>query len=131
MTHYAIVVADAEKDAEAEVGRLRRGGIRESVARQVIGTRRRPVGALHAHLTDACPDGGKNCRNCGDPSFAVSCQAAGHCPVCGTQHGIAPQSVVAAAGLALREIPTPGPDEDWDIDTQRFVARTRRPGEGG
>jgi hypothetical protein len=52
-----------------------------------------------------CPDGLPNCRNCGDPAFAESCAKDGHCPDCGTKHGVAPDSVVAANGYALVELP--------------------------
>lgn len=51
-----------------------------------------------------CPEGGVNCRNCGDPEFKASCDAAGHCPGCGTKHGISPDSILVAAGLVAEEV---------------------------
>lgn len=42
-----------------------------------------------------------NCRNCGDPEFAESCKAAGHCPNCGRSHGLAPDATLAKHGLRI------------------------------
>jgi predicted Zn-ribbon and HTH transcriptional regulator len=61
----------------------------------------RQVGDIHAEMDDTCPDGLPNCRHCGDPAHADSCRAAGHCPHCGTRHGIAPESVLTANGYRL------------------------------
>lgn len=131
MPHYALVVTDSAKDREAEIGRHVRGGQRrQDVERRI--TQGRPVGSLHALVEDACPDGGTNCRNCGDPAFAESCAAAGHCEACGTRHGIAPEAAVAAAGLALdvvpdAEVPKDGPDgrpdKVWDVARRKFIPR--------
>lgn len=59
---------------------------------------------------DACDQCGStntahrpNCRNCGDPEHAASCTAKGHCPDCGTKHGIAPDRIVAENGYELVE----------------------------
>jgi len=68
-------------------------------------TKKRPKGAVHAVAWTECPDGGANCRSCGDPLFVDQCAASGHCPYCGTLHGIAPESVVLANGYELEEIP--------------------------
>lgn len=122
MPHYALVVGDSQKDRDAEIGRYVRGGRRRQDVEKHV-PQGRPVGSLHAHLEDACPDGGTNCRNCGDPAFTETCKAAGHCPACGTKHGIAPDSVVAAAGLVLQEIQPPGLDEDWNPQQRKFVKR--------
>jgi predicted Zn-ribbon and HTH transcriptional regulator len=59
------------------------------------------VGHVHAEMNVECPDGGKNCRNCGDPEFKEQCSSLGHCPNCGTSHGIAPNSVLIKNGLKL------------------------------
>jgi hypothetical protein len=61
----------------------------------------RPAGTIHAEADTDCPDGLPNCRNCGDPEHAETCKAAGHCPDCGTKHGIAPDRIVAAHGYRL------------------------------
>lgn len=61
----------------------------------------RPIGTVHAALATECPEGRPNCRDCGDPAHAAACQAAGHCPDCGTKHGVAPDSVLLAHGYAL------------------------------
>ena len=56
----------------------------------------------HAEAVDSeCPDGLPNCRNCGDPAHEEACRAAGHCPLCGTVHGIAPNAHLAANGYRL------------------------------
>ena len=63
---------------------------------------RRPQGFVHAaDLDDACPMGRPNCRNCGDPKHAEACRLAGHCPDCGTRHGIAPDATLEANGYGL------------------------------
>lgn len=53
-----------------------------------------PCDQCGSTMTTAVP----NCRNCGDPEHAKACRAAGHCPDCGTNHGIAPDRIVAANG---------------------------------
>jgi hypothetical protein len=78
----------------------------DAAVRKFIGPQR-PVGTVHdageegLGCEDQCPDGEPNCRNCGDPAFAESCAAAGHCPFCGTAHGMSPDSAVAANGYEL------------------------------
>ena len=62
------------------------------------------VGQVHCEMEVACPDGKPNCRHCGDPAYAESCAAAGHCPYCGTRHGVAPESVLAAHGFGLEPV---------------------------
>ncbi len=59
------------------------------------------IGDPYAEGDLDCPLGQPNCRHCGDPTFAAACRAAGHCEWCGTRHGIAPDAVLAAHGLAL------------------------------
>lgn len=61
----------------------------------------RPVGTIHTEADTDCPEGLPNCRHCGDQAHADACRAAGHCPDCGTKHGVAPESVIAANGYAL------------------------------
>jgi len=78
-------------------------------------------GDLHTHIAEECPLGLPNCRNCGDPEFAETCAAAGHCPDCGTKHGIAPDAVVAANGFELVEVDDPKDGQAWDRKERRFV----------
>lgn len=107
---FRIVVDDVDKAHDFERKRYREafaktGADKESVERFVdarVGTKR-VKGAVHTEMDDACPDGKPNCRNCGDSAFAASCQQAGHCTDCGTKHGIAPTSVLAAHGFALEQ----------------------------
>ena len=75
--------------------------------------KKRKAGEVHDIAASECPDGMPNCRNCGDPQHAASCQAAGHCPDCGTKHGVAPDSVVAANGYALVALT---PEEEAALD---------------
>lgn len=89
MPKYAIVVADPDTVLAGERAR----GFRT--------VQRRPVGTVHAELDSACPNGLPNCRNCGDPDHVVTCRAAGHCPQCGTAHGIAPDAVLVRHGFRL------------------------------
>jgi hypothetical protein len=56
---------------------------------------------VHTEADTACPNGLPNCRQCGDPAHAEACRSAGHCPDCGTKHGVAPESVVRANGYRL------------------------------
>jgi hypothetical protein len=106
---YRIVIDDAEKAHEQQVARSAEfhtrasGQPRGKVERQVrehIGAAR-PTGTVHDVASDECPEGLVNCRNCGDPEHAETCSAAGHCPDCGTKHGIAPDRIVAANGYRL------------------------------
>jgi hypothetical protein len=62
------------------------------------------VGTLWAECESTCPDKLPNCENCGDPAFAETCKKNGHCPHCGTRHGVAPLSVLARKGLVKREV---------------------------
>lgn len=107
-----IVVADAalahasaiSRSIEANVqrhGEAHRARITQEIHRRFPAPR--PVGTVHAVVESfACPVGGMNCRNCGDPAYAERCRAAGHCPHCGTRHGVAPDAVVAAHGYAIQ-----------------------------
>lgn len=88
MPRFAIVVADTAKTQAFHA----RSGARLSPA---------DAGAVHTVMDSECPNGLPNCRNCGDPEHAESCAKAGHCPFCGTRHGIAPDRVLAANGFAL------------------------------
>lgn len=78
------------------------GAIARSV-REMVGPERQ-VGTVHDVAESECPDGLPNCRNCGDPEHAETCKAAGHCPHCGTRHGIAPDRIVTANGYRLHEM---------------------------
>ena len=120
--HVALVIADPTKARDAEAKTYERGGFR----REATAIRQRPpkpVGSLWTHLATECPDGKPNCRNCGDPAFAESCQRDGHCLHCGTCHGVAPDSVLAASGLVVQEIAPPARDEQWDAATRGWVKR--------
>ena len=126
MAYYALVIDDAEKATEAkrrlrEVG-LVRAGVSAPQAGRIAQVQESPqvAGALWTHMEDACPDGLPNCRKCGDPAFAVACAAAGHCPHCGTAHGIAPDSVLAAHGVVLKAMEPPASTDQWDAKSRRF-----------
>lgn len=143
MPHFAIVIEDPAKARKAEVDRNVRANVHRhvkpqmaprerqvalarltAVAEQVAGVGR-GAGDLHTTCDDACPDGLPNCRNCGDPAHREACRAAGHCPHCGTRHGIAPDSVLAAGGMSLQEVPG-GPlreGDAWDAARRKIVRK--------
>ena len=99
MPRYRIVVHDEEKAHEAHIHSYRlHPQIQRAMRKE---NKRRAVGTVHDENDSECPDGLPNCRNCGDPAHAETCQAAGHCPHCGTKHGIAPDAVLAANGYRL------------------------------
>jgi hypothetical protein len=120
MPRFKIVIADArvahEKEIERNVAanlrahRVDRMNPADAVrattritqrVREMFG-RERPAGTVHADATlSDCPDGLPNCRNCGDPDHAATCTAAGHCPACGTAHGIAPDRILTENGYRL------------------------------
>lgn len=110
MPRYRIVVDDANKTNAFELLRYTEA-FQQAGAPLVkainMAKDRAPVrvtGFVHAEMNSECPDGGKNCRNCGDPEFAWICKGSGHCPNCGTKHGIAPDSVLAKNGFRLEEV---------------------------
>ena len=113
MPKYHIVIADADKAHQFERRRYReafeRAKVRPDRLERLVDERagsKRDVGVVHAEaVASECPDGLPNCRNCGDPAHVTTCRAAGHCPECGTKHGIAPTSVLVAHGFALEVIP--------------------------
>ena len=90
-----IIVDDESKAHEAEKRAY------QSLPHIVNHLKPRPKGTIHCEMDIECPNGGKNCRNCGDPLFKEACSKAGHCPHCGTRHGVAPNSVLAANGYKL------------------------------
>lgn len=93
MPKYQIVIDDADT---AFAGERARGHAHA----------KRAKGTIHAEaVASECPEGRPNCRNCGDPAHAAHCQAKGHCPDCGTKHGIAPDAVVKKNGYILVELP--------------------------
>lgn len=114
MAKYQIVIADADLAHAREIarnvehnvkihGEQHRAKITAMVeARHPNGPR--PKGTVHDEVETDCPDGLPNCRNCGDPAYADDCQAKGHCPDCGTTHGLAPDAVVAANGYELKAL---------------------------
>ena len=142
MAKWAIVVDDPVKAHAADIARNAQANIAAhlkarpdagpvesarlaSMVHKAVRTRAgEPKRAGDRHVADpiddACPEGAPNCRNCGDPAFAASCLAAGHCQSCGRSagvvgllpppvgrggHGIAPQGYLAATGLRLDPMP--------------------------
>ncbi len=114
MPKYQIVIADAAlahaqeiaRNVEANVkihGEAQRAKIEKVVAARYPNGAR-PTGTVHDEAETDCPDGLPNCRNCGDPAYADACTAAGHCPDCGTKHGIAPDATLAANGYVLKAL---------------------------
>lgn len=112
MPKYAVVIKDAKIARAKEIQRNLEANLKahpkappELVLARVVERfgAMRPPGTVHAYADSACPEGKPNCRNCGDPAYAEDCKAKGHCPLCGTQHGLAPDSVVAASGYELIE----------------------------
>lgn len=114
MPKYQIVIADAQLAHDREIHRNIEANVRlhgeahrvriEKLVRARYPHGPRPKGTVHDEADSDCPDGLPNCRNCGDLAHAETCRAAGHCPDCGTKHGIAPESVVAANGYVLKAV---------------------------
>ncbi len=94
-----IIVEDEQKAHEALIESYR---LYPQIQRQLRkeGPSRKK-GDLHTIAEHECPEGGTNCRNCGDPEFLASCKEAGHCKNCGTLHGIAPDSILIKNGYRL------------------------------
>lgn len=118
---------EIERNVNANMLRLpemnRTGGNKRKIEKAVRAMVGKPkmAGDLHDAVELECPDGMPNCRNCGDPEYAESCQEAGHCPDCGTLHGCAPDSTVAANGYRLVEIDEiPEKTRNWNRVTERF-----------
>ena len=117
MPRYTLVITDADKAHAARLKQYEDAYRRArphlpATALRALALEHEPVkpevGSTWTECDEACPEGRPNCRNCGDPAFAATCQADGHCPHCGTRHGIAPASVLAAHGLEMRpETPRP------------------------
>jgi hypothetical protein len=118
MPRFKIVIADPVVAREKEIERHLRHVLRHATPANNVATRRltrrlradleqqihqQTSGDVHAICDEECPDGLPNCRNCGDPDHADACKAAGHCPDCGTKHGIAPTRILAAHGYRLEE----------------------------
>lgn len=93
-----LVVVDPQK---AHVARVHSYRLHPAVQKRVAAQPHPEAGSIHAEMNDACPEGRPNCRNCGDPDYAQQCKQQGHCPDCGTRHGVAPDSVLARNGLAI------------------------------
>jgi rubrerythrin len=111
--HVSALISDAE--------RARRERFITQQVERMVG-RMQPMGSLHDVASVECPEGMANCRNCGDPKHAAACRAAGHCPACGTRHGIAPDRLVAEHGYEL--IPLAAPPQAgqaWDPARRAFV----------
>jgi hypothetical protein len=105
MPHFKIVVANVHKAHQALVASYK--NFPRTQRRMQKGPPTRTVGTVHATADSECPDEMPNCRNCGDPEHLETCQAAGHCPYCGTRHGIAPDAVLAEKGYEMVEIDRP------------------------
>lgn len=110
MPKFAIVIKDPALAHAKEIERNVEANLRvrpdltrsmvEGAVRRFIGGERK-AGDVHTEMDSECPAGLPNCRNCGDPAFRDQCAREGHCPHCGTRHGIAPDSVIAANGYEL------------------------------
>ena len=124
--HLDLLTADRPNMGQAEAARLRR--LVDASVREHVGPPK-PVGFLQTVCSTDCPDGLPNCRNCGDPAFAASCAAAGHCPYCcSLAHGMAPDSYLALSGQSLVPLAAPPTaDEAWDPALRRFVPRAPQP----
>jgi len=126
MPHYALVIDDPVKaklamDATTRDA-ARRAGLASRETERRLAANRPVKDDLWTAADSECPLDRPNCRHCGDPAFAVSCVASGHCQQCGTAHGIAPDSVLVAKGLVLLEVPFPEPGQVWDRARRRFIA---------
>ena len=116
--HTQRVIGSREVDP-AE--RARVVGHVERRIRETVGAPK-AAGELHTVADSECPDGLQNCRQCGDPAHRDTCRAAGHCPHCGTRHGIAPESYLQATGVALQVLDDPQAHLGrWDRTTRSFV----------
>lgn len=111
MRKVRVVIADADKARAFEVRAYRAGFLRAGATEALAGREAearvgpaRAVGTVHAEAELECPEGLPNCRNCGDPAYAETCRADGHCPNCGTAHGVAPDATLAANGFALEMV---------------------------
>ena len=114
MPRYAIVIKDADVAHAQEVRRNIEANIAhhgeqhrqriEAIVNSRFPYGPRPAGTVHDEASSECPDGLPNCRNCGDSAYAETCKASGHCPNCGTNHGLAPDAVVSAHGYELKAI---------------------------
>jgi hypothetical protein len=95
---YKLVIDDVDKAHETFVDSYKNF---PHVQQRVKNGPKRQLGTVHTTAESDCPVGMPNCRNCGDPNYKEQCSAAGHCPDCGTKHGIAPDSVINASGYKL------------------------------
>lgn len=105
MARYRIAVAHP---AKARAARAHAYRLHPEHAQRIAQAPPPAVGTLWAEMDDTCPLGRPNCRRCGDPAFQETCRNLGHCPQCGTAHGIAPTSVLEAHGLTLVPAEAPG-----------------------
>jgi len=114
MPRYRIIIHDAQLAHDREIhrtiehyvrlhGESKRAHVERSVRAHFANGPRR-VGTQHSQGDTECPEGLPNCRNCGDPDHAASCAEAGHCPHCGTAHGIAPDAHLIRDGYRLEPL---------------------------
>lgn len=101
MPRYKIIIENVDKAHEAFIDSYK---LLPHAQQKLRDGPKRSVGTIHSEADSECPEDMPNCRNCGDPEFYIPCKKAGHCPDCGTKHGIAPDSVVAANGYKLVEV---------------------------
>lgn len=114
MPKFQIVIADAQLAHDREIHRNVEANVRhhgeahrariEALVRARYQNGPRPRGTVHDVADTDCPDGLPNCRNCGDPAYAEDCKSQGHCAVCGTDHGIAPDAALKANGYTLTAV---------------------------
>lgn len=91
------------------------------------------VNDMYTVADERCPDGRNNCRRCGDPAHQDACAAAGHCPQCGTLHGIAPDSHLESVGIELQTVEVPDGvaasdffnGRRWDRAQRAFVSKEK------
>ncbi len=130
MAHYAIVIVDPVLAKHTEIERHLAVHQQRSKAVDIKALRKhlakslgpeREAGDLHTTADVECPNDLPNCRNCGDPKHAASCRAKGHCPHCGTRHGIAPDAVLAENGLELVAVDGPPNGRAWHKAHKTFV----------
>lgn len=114
MPRYRIIIHDAQLAHDREIHRNIEANVRaHGEAHRARITRHvqdryahppRPEGTVHDEADSECPDGLPNCRHCGDPAHEETCKAAGHCPACGTKHGIAPDAHLTANGYRMETV---------------------------
>lgn len=147
MGHVAAVIVDPEKARAARIQekvRVKLVMYEEATSTLPAAVRaRRDMNAVARHVEDAvtaeeplpavgelwgvaereCPLLLPNCENCGDPDFRDACAAAGHCPYCGTAHGVSSARRLREVGVELVEVDGPPTRERrWDSAARRMTS---------